>query len=199
MSAGRDIPGAVTAALLSHPHVLTVAFVGSRAAGTPTPLSDWDFDVKVDDFPAVVADLPALVSGLEPLAEQWDRLSPTACSMLMLAGPAKIDLIFSDVPHRPLPPWVVTAQTLEEIERHFWDWILWLASKHLGGKVGLVSEELEKMSVHLLRPMGVEEVPATIPAATTCFRAARDRLESRLGVAVPRRLEREVLPVLPRP
>lgn len=199
MSDGRDIPGSVTVALSAHPHVVAVAFVGSRAAGTPTALSDWDFDVKVDDFPAVVAVLPALVSGLEPLAEQWDRLSPTGCYMLMLAGPAKVDLIFSDVPHRSSPPWVVSGRTLEEIDRHFWDWILWLASKRLGGKDGLVAEELEKMSVHMLRPMGAQEVPASIPAATTAYRAARNRLESDLGVSVSRRLEREVFPVLPPP
>jgi hypothetical protein len=193
----RDIPASVKAALLPHPHVRAVAFVGSRAAGTATPLSDWDFNIEVDDFAVVAADLPALVSELEPLARQWDRLSPTICYMLMLTGPAKVDLILSDVPHRPLPPWAVTEETLHEIDDHFWDWILWLASKSLSGKDRVVVEELEKMSANLLRPMGVEEVPTSIRAATSSYRNARDRLESRLGVAVSRRLEREVLPVLP--
>ncbi|HEV8565335.1 MAG TPA: hypothetical protein VGR41_10505 [Actinomycetota bacterium] len=193
----RDIPASVKAARLPHPHVRAVAFVGSRAAGTATPLSDWDFNVEIDHFPVVAADLPALVSGLEPLARQWDRLSPTRCYMLMLTGPAKVDLIFSDVPHRPLPPWVVTGQTLHEIDDHFWDWILWLASKSLSGKDRVVAEELEKMSAHLLRPMGVEEVPMSIGGATTAYRNARDRAESGRGVVVSRRLEREVLPVLP--
>lgn len=75
MSDDRDIAAGVQAGLLAHQGVRAVELVGSRAPGTVRPLSDWDFRVTVDDFAGVAADLPALVSGLEPLAQQWDRLS----------------------------------------------------------------------------------------------------------------------------
>ncbi|HET7235835.1 MAG TPA: hypothetical protein VFK59_05325 [Actinomycetota bacterium] len=194
----REIVPAVRAALLRHRSVLGVELVGSRADGRPVPLSDWDFVVRVEDFRAVAADLPSLVSGLEPLAQQWDRLGEPSysCYMLMLAGPRKVDLIF-DTPHTPEPPWTVTRDTLEGIDGHFWDWILWLASKRQRGEDELVSEQLGTMTAHLLRPLGVERVPASIEGAIRSYRGARDRLESELHVSVPRRLEAEVLRVVP--
>lgn len=194
----RDIAAAVRTALLGHPHVMAVELVGSRARGTPSPLSDWDFTVEVNDFAGVTADLPALVAELEPLSQRWDRLGPDdyCCYMLMLAGPVKIDLIFPGVPHRPEPPWEVASDTLDGIDQHFWDWVLWMAAKEQGGKRDLVREELTKMSGHLLKPMGVDRVPGSIHAATVEYLAARERLESSLGVHVSRRLELEVLPVL---
>jgi len=67
---GWDVAAAVRTALLEHPHVLAVELIGSRARGTPTPLSDWDFAVRVDDPAAVAADMPCLVAELEPLAQQ---------------------------------------------------------------------------------------------------------------------------------
>ena len=194
----RDIAAAVCSALLRHPHVIAVELVGSRARGTPSPLSDWDFTVDVNDFAGVRADLPALVTELEPLSQQWDRLGPDdyCCYMLMLAGPVKIDLIFPGVPHRPEPPWGVAPDTLDGIDQHFWDWILWMVAKEQGGKDDLVRQELRKVSEHLLKPMGVDRVPGSIHGATVEYRAARERLESSLGVHVPRRVELEVLPVL---
>jgi predicted nucleotidyltransferase len=194
----RDIAAAVRTALLRHPHVIAVELVGSRARGTPSPLSDWDFIVDVNDFDGVTADLPTLVAELEPLSQQWDRLGPDdyCCFMLMLVGPVKIDLIFPGVPHRPEPPWEVAPDTLDGIDRHFWDWILWMAAKEQGGKDDLVRRELRKMSEHLLKPMGVDRVPGSIHGATVEYRAARERLESSLGVHVSRRVELEVLPVL---
>jgi hypothetical protein len=192
------IAAAVPTALLVHPQVRTVELVGSRARGTPSPLSDWDFSVEVDDFAAVAADVPSLVTALEPLAQQWDRLGPDdyRCYMLLLAGPSKVDLIFPGVPHRPEPPWVVGPETLEGIDRHLWDWVLWLAAKEQGGKDDLVRSELRRLSEHLLEPMGVGRIPGSIREATVDYRAARDRWESSLGVHVPRRVELEVLPVL---
>ena len=194
----RDIAAAVRTSLLRHPHVIAVELVGSRARGTPSPLSDWDFTVDVNDFAGVRADLPALVNELEHLSQQWDRLGPDdyCCYMLMLAGPVKIDLIFPGVPHRPDPPWEVAPDTLDGIDQHFWDWILWMAAKEQGGKDDPVRQELRKMSEHLLKPMGVDRVPGSIYAATVEYLAARERLESSLGVHVPRRVELEVLPVL---
>jgi hypothetical protein len=192
----RDIPAAVIGAL-RHPNILAVNPAGSRASGTATPLSDWDFHVEVDDFSAVAAALPSLVAPLEPLAQQWDRVAPEWCYMLMLPGPSKVDLIF-DRPHEDEPPWTVNAHTLPRVDAHFWDWILWIASKQLAGKRDMVRRELDKLHRHLLQPMGVDEAARSIREAVAAYRAARRRWESRLGVAVPRRLEEAVEPALTR-
>jgi len=188
----------VKAALLPHRHVRGVELVGSRANGSSTPLSDWDFVVATDDFGAVARALPAVVSALEPLAQQWDRISEYPCYMLMLIGPVKVDLIFPGEPYESLPPWRVSAETLEGIDRHFWDWILWLASKREKGQDELVRRELAKMSEHLLRPLGVDRVPGSIEAAFESYRIARDEREREFGLEVSRRLEHEVLPALRR-
>lgn len=193
-----DIAASVPAVVLTHTHVRKVELVGSRAAGAPVPLSDWDFSVDTDDFGLVAADLPWLASGLEPLAQQWDRLSPHHCYMLMLPGPAKVDLLFLDQPHEPEPPWVATPHTLVGMDQHFWDWILWLAAKQQAGKAEIVRRGLEKMAEHLLAPMGVPESPGSLESTVASYREARDRLETEFGVAVAGRLEREVLPVLPK-
>jgi hypothetical protein len=186
----------VKAALLPHPHILTVELVGSRATGSPTSLSDWDFEVMTDGFDAVARELPTMVAELQPLAQQWDRISEYPCYMLMLIGPVKVDLIFPGEPYESLPPWRLSAKTLEGIDRHFWDWILWLASKREKGQAELVQRELVKMSEHLLRPLGVDRVPGSIEAALESYGFTRDRRERELGVEVSRRLEHEVLPAL---
>jgi len=186
----------VRAALLPHRHIRAVELVGSRATGSSTPLSDWDFEVETDDFGAVARALPALVSALEPLAQQWDRISAYPCYMLMLTGPVKVDLIFPGEPYESLPPWTVSAETLDGIDQHFWDWILWLASKREKGKDGLIRRELEKMSEHLLRPLGVDAAPGSIETALEGYRRARDEREREFGREVSRRREREVLPAV---
>ena len=193
-----DIVAAVEAALLRHPAVQAVELVGSRATGTPTPLSDWDFLVVTEGFDEVARALPALVVELEPLAQQWDRISAYPCYMLMLAGPVKVDLIFPDEPFESLPPWTVSAETLDGIDQHFWDWILWLASKREKRENELVRRELIKLRDHLLGPLGEDRVPGSIGAAIERYRAARDKREREFGVEVSRRREREVLPVLSR-
>ena len=193
-----DILSSVEAALLAHPHVRGVELVGSRATGSASPLSDWDFVVVTDHFDAVARALPAMVAELEPIAQQWDRISAYPCYMLMLAGPVKVDLIFPDEPYESLPPWSVSAETLDGIDQHFWDWILWLASKEEKREDELVGRELIKMRDHLLGPLGVDRAPSSIEAAVDAYRAARDELEREFGLEVSRRREREVLPVLPR-
>jgi len=193
----HDIVAAVEAALLPHPAVRAVELVGSRATGMPTPLSDWDLVVVTDRFDEVARALPAAVAELEPLAQQWDRISAYPCYMLMLAGPVKVDLIFPDEPYESLPPWTVTAETLDGIDQHFWDWILWLASKREKGQDELVGRELAKMRDHLLGPLGVDRVPSSIEAAVERYRSARDEREREFGVEVSRRREREVLRVVP--
>ena len=74
-SEGYDPTDAIRAALLRDPAILSVELVGSRAAGTPTALSDWDFRVSSADAAAVAGRLPALVAGLRPLlAKMWRHL-----------------------------------------------------------------------------------------------------------------------------
>ena len=187
----------VRAVLLPHPDIRAVELVGSRAGGSPTPSSDWDFVVVTERFDEVGRALPALVAELEPLGQQWDRISAYPCYMLMLAGPVKVDLIFPDEPFESLPPWTVSAETLDGIDQHFWDWILWLASKREKREDELVRRELIKLRDHLLGPLGVDRVPGSIGAAVEGYRAARDEREREFGVEVSRRREREVLPVLP--
>ena len=192
-----DIAASIESLLLPHPAVRGVELVGSRADGSPTPLSDWDFIVVTDRFDDVARALPELVTPLDPLAQQWDRISDYPCYMLMLAGPVKVDLIFPDEPFESLPPWTVSAETLDGIDQHFWDWILWLASKREKGQDELVGRELAKMRDHLLGPLGVDRAPSSIEAAVEAYRAARDELEREFGLEVSRRRERAVLPVLP--
>ena len=169
-----------------------VTLIGSRAEGTATDYSDWDFAVEVGDFRAVRHALPWLLASLEPLAQQWDRLSEHWCYMLMLAGPIKVDLLFLAEPHGLEPPWVVSRETLEAVDRHFWDWFLWLGSKEAAGKSELVSVELDKLWHHLLGPLGVRQPPTTLDAARSSYLHARHAAEAELGIQVPRRLEREV-------
>jgi hypothetical protein len=159
-------------------------------------LSDWDFVVVTDRFDDVARALPSLVAELDPLAQQWDRISAYPCYMLMLTGPVKVDLIFPGEPYESLPPWTVTPDTLDAIDQHFWDWILWLASKREKEKDELVRRELEKMSAHLLRPLGAEAVPDSIDPALEGYRTARDEREREFGVEISRRREREVLPAI---
>jgi hypothetical protein len=191
-----DIAASIESVLLPHSAIQGVELVGSRADGSPTPLSDWDFEVETDAFDAVARALPELVTPLDPLAQQWDRISDYPCYMLMLSGPVKVDLIFPGHPYESLPPWTVTPDTLDGIDQHFWDWTLWLASKREKGKDELVRLELEKMSAHLLRPLGVEVVPDSIDAALEGYRTARDEREREFGVEISRRREREVLPAI---
>jgi Nucleotidyltransferase domain len=193
----QNIAAVVEDVLLPHPGIRAVELVGSRADGSATRLSDWDFVVVTDRFDQVARALPGLVAVLDPLAQQWDRISAYPCYMLMLAGPVKVDLIFPDEPYESLPPWTVTAETLDGIDQHVWDWILWLASKREKGQDELVGRELAKMRDHLLRPLGVDRVPSSIEAAVERYRSARDEREREFGVEVSRRREREVLRVVP--
>lgn len=188
-----DIPGTVATTLGKHHAVRRVRLVGSRAEGTPTRFSDWDFaiDIRPNGFPSVAEALPDLVRPLHPIAQQWERLSDHAGYMLVLAGPMKVDLLF-DAPQDQESPWTLTAFTLAGIDDHFWDWFLWLLSKEDAGRQETVSAELGKMFDHLLRPMGVQQRPTDLVAAIDTYVHARDEAESNLGVPVKRALEQEV-------
>ena len=182
--------------LNAHDAVRSVRLVGSRAEGHATELSDVDLLVDAD-FDELAPDLAGLVAPLEPLAAQWDRLSEEASYfMLLLPGGIKVDLVF-DVPPTNEPPWQVSVGTLPAIDAHFWDWILWLGGKQLGGRDELVESMLGGlMFEYLLGPLGVAEPPATIDEAVSAYLAARDVREAGLGVTVGRELQEAVLPRL---
>jgi hypothetical protein len=193
-----DLGERVIRAVGGHPGVRRIRLVGSRAAGNAKQESDWDFRVEARDFAAVAAALPSLLAPLEPLAQQWDRLSHEQCWMLILRGPTKVDLIFPEEPHEHEPRWEPSADNLHALDAHFWDWMLWLWSKETGGKRDVVGSELRKLFDHLLDPLGVEEVPSSISEAVSSYRRARDRAEQRLGCAISRELDSEVAPKLTR-
>jgi hypothetical protein len=176
--------------------VRSIELVGSRATGQARPDSDWDFRVEARDFTAVAAALPELLAPLEPLAQQWDRLSDEQCWMLILRGPVKVDLIFPEEPHVHEPPWVPSAENLDAIDAHLWDWLLWLRTKERAGQDELVATELEKLFVHLLRPLGVARVPSSVADAVELYRPARDAVAASLGCVVSPVLEAEVAPAL---
>jgi hypothetical protein len=179
-----------------HPAVQTIELVGSRAEGRAVDASDWDFRVETDDFDAVADALPILSAPLEPLAQQWDRLSSEWCWMLILDGPTKVDLIFPDHAHSDEPPWEPSARNLRAIDMHFWDWILWLRGKAARGKTSVVARELEKLFDHLLAPLGVQAKPMSIGDALAAYLVARDQAEARFAVRVPRELEDAVRPAI---
>jgi hypothetical protein len=186
----------VASAIGRHPEVRSIDLTGSRAEARATEFSDWDFVVAADDFTAVARDLPELSAALAPIAAQWDRLSPHWCWMLMLQGPTKIDLLFLDEPHELEPPWEATRENLAGIDRHFWDWALWLRSKEAAGKRALVATELDKLLEHLLGPLGVTTRPDSVAQAVASYREARAAAERRFGCEVPRELEAAVAPAL---
>jgi predicted nucleotidyltransferase len=189
------LPADVISVLSSDARIGTVELTGSRARGEATPLSDWDFAVTARQFDELPDALAEIVRPLRPVVGQWDRLSPIWCYMLILAGPVKVDLLFSH-PHRPEAPWPVEASTLAGIDGHFWDWALWLRSKEAAGRQAMVAAELEKMHQHLLAPMGVTLPPASVADAVSTYREARGNWEGRLQSFVPRNAETTVMPVL---
>jgi hypothetical protein len=184
----------VRTALLRADQVREVRLIGSRATGTPTPLSDWDFRVETEDFASVGAEIPGLVDALNPISQQWDRLSDSWCYMLLLRGAVKVDLIF-DEPHKHERPWSVSPTSLTAIDAHFWDWTLWLASKQSAGQDELVRHELLAMHEHLLRPMDAGDADS-LQGTVDAYLQARGALEQRFEVAVPRDVENEVLRVV---
>jgi hypothetical protein len=191
--------GEVVPALVGvHPSVTSIRLTGSRADGTAHELSDWDFAVETGDFPRLADELPRLVEPLRPLAGQWDRYSDHACYMLMLRGPAKVDLIFPDEQHDWAAAWEPSADTLAAIDRHFWDWILWLEQKRLAGKDDAAAKSLGDMHRLMLEPMGARTPAGSIPEALDAYLSRRAALEERFGVRVPRELQNEVQPVVSR-
>lgn len=178
-----------------HPAIRSVGLVGSRAEGLASEFSDWDFRVEATDFAAAADGLPYLLAPLQPLAQQWDRLSSEWCWMLIMRGPVKVDLIFPNEPHTNQPPWKPSRENLDGIDSHFWDWMLWLRGKQARGKVELIQRELKELFDHLLAPLGVERHPRSLAEAIALYRHARSQAEQRFDVVVRRELEDAVSPV----
>lgn len=191
-----DLAERIIAVVSAHPAVRDIRLVGSRADGRVTERSDWDFRVEASDFHAVADALPQLCAPLEPLAQQWDRLSGEYCWMLMLRGPVKVDLIFVDELHTDEPPWKPSRDNLAAIDAHFWDWMLWLKAKEAAGKAELVVTHLERAFDHVLAPLGAERAPSSIQQAVAFYLEGRGRAERRFGQRVRRELESEVAPIL---
>jgi hypothetical protein len=190
------VVAAVEAALRSHSGVLGIRLVGSRAEGRAHDLSDWDLAVATDDFVSVSRDLHDLLAPLRPFAEQWDRYSSHECYMLIFSGPTKVDLLFPAERRRWSPPWRPSPETLDAIDLHFWDWILWLEQKRRGGREDVLRQSLRDLYELMLGPMGAIERPRSVPEALDAYLSARSALEERLGLTVSRDLEREVRPAL---
>jgi hypothetical protein len=150
--------------------VQSIELVGSRGRGDPTPISDWDFKVKTDDFSSLAARLPRMLQSLDPLGALWDPLSETWCYMLMLDGPVKVDLIF-DQPHTARRPWA-PGDPPDDVDAHFWDWVWWLAAKDQRGSGELVASELEKLNWFLLGPISAASA-SDIAGAVAAYRAVR--------------------------
>jgi hypothetical protein len=193
-----DVASAIPGALSDHPAVREVRLGGSRAEGRAHPLSDWDFVIETDDFESIAQALPTLVAPLGPIAAQWDPYSSHACYMLMLPGPTKVDLLFPDQPRDWSDPWIAAPETLESIDHHFWDWILWLEQKAAGGREEVVAKSLGDMHRYLLEPMGATVAPRSIGEALDAYLTVRSEREREFGVHVSRTVEREVLPTLGR-
>ena len=179
----------VLALVSGHPAVDAVELVGSRARGNASPISDWDFRIESADIARVMRDLPALTAPLQPLAAFWDPLSERAVFMLILQDGVKVDLFPGDETRAIEPPWDPQTDAPAAIDAHFWDWILWLGGKVLGGHDTLVENELVKLHEHLLGPLGSPAPAANVDEAVAQYLRLRD-------ADVDRALEDAVLPRL---
>ncbi len=106
---------------------------------------------------------------------------------MILPGAIKLDLLFEDA-HEIEAAWYASAETLPAIDRHFWDWTLWLGGKQLRGQLELVSSHLSTLSVHLLQPFGVETKPRTLGQAVSLYMQAREEWSRRLPLTIPTEL-----------
>ena len=186
-----DPSTAIRAAVLADPRVRSVELIGSRATGTATELSDWDYRIASSDSAAVAARLPGLVAVLHPLGQLWDPLARTPVYMIILPGAVKADLF----PGAPPGPGLACASWggLRDADAHFWDWNLWLGAKRLRGQDRVVAAELVKMWQHLLRPLGAPAPPASQHDAVTTYLRLRLDRERRDGETVPRGLGAAVI------
>jgi hypothetical protein len=187
-----DIAARAIEAVSGHPAITNVELAGSRSRSTDSDLSDWDFAITTSDFALVARALPSLVQPLRPIAQQWEPLGNFPAYMLMLSGPTKVEYLFLDHFQEPEPPRVPSAETLQAIDDHFWDWIWWIATKDNAGRGELVRSHWPLIFEHLLQPLGANEVPDSVGSAVSAYLSHRQTLENRFRTAVSRKLEREV-------
>jgi hypothetical protein len=185
------ISGRVPHLLMKHPAILRVELTGSRLRGNASEWSDWDFSVETTDFRAVSAAIPVLTKSLNPLAHLWDPLSRHAVYMMILKGPIKVDLMFNRLQQKK-SPWIISRDTLAQVNSHFWDWILWIASKEASGKKD-ASKELKKMYSFLLEPLGCTKRPNSVQEAVRGYLTAFKRQKNSLNTEVDPSLGTEVI------
>ena len=187
-----DIASVIPQLLMKHQTVKNVTLTGSRSRGDATEWSDWDFFVDVTDLDAISIALPKLLEEVRPLSQIWDPLSHHAVYMLILKGPTKVDLIF-DYPHEPEPARAINRETIEHINKHFWDWILWIASKEIRGMHDITKEELKKMHTYLLATMGCTAIPITVEDAINEYTLLSGKQKKLLQTEISPTLEKEVV------
>ena len=186
-----EVVTALRTALEDCSAVTSVSLGGSRERGSATELSDWDLYL-VGDPAAMMVEVPAIVASFRPLAAFWEPLAEEAGYMVVMDGPTKVDVFPTGGRRRIQPPWVVRAETLAQIDGHFWDWTLWLGGKTLRDERELVARELITMHGFLLEPMGVAAAPATLAEARAVYLRARACAMDALGVLVDPELGRQV-------
>jgi hypothetical protein len=174
---------AVRSALLADSGVRSVELIGSRADGSATELSEWDYLVRSAEPATLASRLPALIAPLRPLGQLWDPLARTPVFMIVLPGAVKVDVFSGAYPATPELP-AGAAGRLRQVDTHFWDWNLWLGAKRLRGNDELVRAELAKMYRHVLRPLGAASAPHRQDEAIGVYLELRRHRETQLGAPV---------------
>jgi predicted nucleotidyltransferase len=192
-----EVVTAIRTALERCSAVTSVRLGGSRERDTATQLSDWDLYL-VGDPVRMMEEVPAIVASFRPLAAFWEPLAEEAGYMVVLDGPTKVDVFPTGARRRKQPPWVMSAETLPQIDGHFWDWTLWLGGKTLRDERELVASELIKMHGFLLEPMGVAAAPTTLDEARAVYLPARASAMDAFGVFIDPELGRQVSNALQR-
>ena len=144
------------------------------------------------DPEALMVQIPAVIASFRPLAAFWEPLAEEAGYMVVLDGPTKVDVFPTGGRREIQPPWVLSAETLVEIDAHFWDWLLWLGGKMLRDERELVARELTKMHTFLLEPVGVAAAPANLGEAHRAYLDARAAAMDALRVSIDPELGRQV-------
>ena len=181
-----EVVAAIRTALERCSAVTSLTLGGSRERGRATELSDWDFYL-VGDSEAMMAEVPGVIASVGPLAAFWEPLAEEAVDVFPIGGRRRIQ-----------PPWVLSAETLVQIDGHFWDWSLWLGGKTLRGERELVANELMNMHGFLLEPIGVAAAPTDLGEALAVYLRARASAMDALGVFIDPELGRQVSDALQR-
>jgi hypothetical protein len=192
-----EVVVAIRTALAHCSSVTSVTLGGSRERGGATELSDWDLYLEGDPEQMMVQ-VPDVIASFGPLAAFWEPLAEEAGYMVVMDGPIKVDVFPTGGRRRIQAPWVLSAETLVQIDGHFWDWSLGLGGKSLRNERELVADELEMMHDFLLAPIGVAAAPTTLGEALAVYLLARASAMDALGVVVDPELGRQLSDALER-